>query len=147
MEVPFQLALWGVRIAFLIVLYLFLIRAFASLWRALRVETELAARNALAYLVVQRTHAQGPRVGERLALRAVSAVGRDAANDVVVNDEAASARHALVELMDGQWWISDEGSTNGTLLNGSRLTRRERLHDGDVVEIGRIAMRFEAFTA
>lgn len=147
MEIPFQLALWGVRIAFLIVLYLFLIRAFASLWRALRVETELAARNALAYLVVQRTHAQGPRVGERLALRAVSAVGRDAANDVVVNDEAASARHALVELVDGQWWISDEGSTNGTLLNGSRLTRRERLHDGDVVEIGRIAMRFEAFTS
>lgn len=147
MEIPFQLALWGVRIAFLVILYLFLIRAFASLWRALRVESELAARNALAYLVVQRTHAQGPRVGERLALRAVSAVGRDAANDVVVNDEAASARHALVELADGQWWISDEGSTNGTLLNGSRLTRRERLHDGDVVEIGRIAMRFEAFKA
>lgn len=147
MEIPFQIALWGVRIAFLVVLYLFLIRAFASLWRALRVETELAARNALAYLVVQRTHAQGPRAGERLALRAVSAVGRDAANDVVVNDEAASARHALVELVDGQWWIQDEGSTNGTLLNGSRLTRRERLHDGDVVEIGRIAMRFEAFTA
>ncbi|MBM4434899.1 MAG: FHA domain-containing protein [Chloroflexi bacterium] len=147
MEIPFQIALWGVRIAFLVVLYLFLIRAFASLWRALRVETELAARNALAYLVVQRTHAQGPRVGERLALRAVSAVGRDAANDVVVNDEAASARHALIELAGGQWWVQDEGSTNGTLLNGGRLTRRERLHDGDVVEIGRIAMRFEAFTA
>ena len=62
-----------------------------------------------------------------------------------MNDEAASARHALIELQDGQWWIQDEGSTNGTLLNGSRLTRRERLHDGDVVEIGRIGMRFEAF--
>lgn len=145
MEIPFQLALWGVRIAFLLVLYLFLIRAFASLWRALRVETELAARNALGYLIVQRTHAQGPRQGERLGLRAVSAVGRDGTNDVVVNDEAASARHALIELQDGQWWIQDEGSTNGTVLNGSRLGRRERLHDGDIVEIGRIAMRFEAF--
>lgn len=145
MEVPYQVALWGVRIGFLLVLYLFLIRAFASLWRSLRVETELAARNALAYLVVQRTHAQGPRVGERLGLRVVSAIGRDAANDVVVNDEAASARHALIELAEDAWWIQDEGSTNGTLLNGSRLTRRERIHDGDVVEIGRIAMRFEAF--
>jgi pSer/pThr/pTyr-binding forkhead associated (FHA) protein len=144
-EVPFQVALWGVRIAFLLVLYLFLIRAFASLWRSLRVETELAARNALGYLIVQRTHAQGPRVGERLPLRAVSSVGRDAANDVVINDEAASARHALIELADGSWWIQDEGSTNGTVLNGSRLTRRERLHDGDVVEIGRIGLRFEAF--
>jgi hypothetical protein len=144
MEIPFQVALWGVRIAFLLVLYLFLIRAFAALWRSLRTESELAARPALAYLVVQRTHAQGPRAGERLPLRAVSAIGRDAGNDVVINDEAASARHAIIELSDGSWWIEDEGSTNGTLLNGSRLARRERLRDGDVVDIGRIAMRFEA---
>ncbi|MBI2982887.1 MAG: FHA domain-containing protein [Chloroflexi bacterium] len=144
MEIPFQLALWGVRVAFLLVLYLFLIRAFASPSRSLRIESELAARNALGYLIVQRTHAQGPRVGERLPLRALSSIGRDAANDVVVNDEAASARHALVELTEGSWWIQDEGSTNGTLLNGSRLARRERLRDGDVVEIGRIGMRFES---
>jgi hypothetical protein len=147
MEIPFQVALWGVRIAFLVVLYLFLIRAFAALWRSLRTESELAARPALAYLVVQRTHTQGPRVGERLPLRAVSALGRDAGNDVVINDEAASARHAVIELSDGSWWIEDEGSTNGTLLNGSRIQRRERLRDGDVVDIGRIGMRFEALLA
>jgi 16S rRNA C967 or C1407 C5-methylase (RsmB/RsmF family) len=143
LEIPYQLALWGVRVAFLLVLYLFLIRAFATLVRSLRTETELAARPALAYLVVQRTQAQGPRVGERLPLRAVSAIGRDAGNDVVVNDDAASARHALLELSDGAWWIQDEGSTNGTLVNGTRIERRERLRDGDVVAIGRIAMRFE----
>jgi hypothetical protein len=143
LEIPYQLALWGVRVAFLLVLYLFLIRAVATLVRSLRTETELAARPALAYLVVQRTQAQGPRVGERLPLRAVSAIGRDAGNDVVVNDDAASARHALLELSDGAWWIQDEGSTNGTLVNGTRIERRERLRDGDVVAIGRIAMRFE----
>ncbi|MBI5884462.1 MAG: FHA domain-containing protein, partial [Elusimicrobia bacterium] len=49
-------------------------------------------------------------------------------NIVVINDEAASARHALIELTDGSWWIQDEGSTNGTVLNGSRLARRERMH-------------------
>jgi hypothetical protein len=147
MEIPFQVALWGVRIAFLLVLYLFLIRAFAALWRSLRTESELAARPALAYLIVQRTHAQGPRAGERLPLRAVSALGRDAGNDVVINDEAASARHAVIELSDGSWWIEDEGSTNGTLLNGTRIQRRERLRDGDVVDIGRIGMRFEALLA
>jgi len=143
MEIPFQIALWAVRIAFLLVLYLFLIRAFASLWRSLRTESELAARPALAYLVVQRSHAQGPRVGERMALRAVSSIGRDSGNDVVVNDEAASARHATLELADGSWWLEDQGSTNGTQLNGSRISRRERIRDGDVVDIGRIGLRFE----
>lgn len=144
MEIPFQVALWGVRIAFLFVLYVFLMRAFAGLWRALRTESELAARPALAYLVVQRTHATGPRSGERLPLRSQSSIGRDASNDVVVNDEAASARHAVIELDSGSWWIEDQGSTNGTLLNGARLGRRERIRDGDVVDIGRIGLRFEA---
>ena len=143
MEIPFQVALWGVRIAFLLVLYLFLIRAFATLMRSLRTETELAARPALGYLVVQRTHAQGPRLGERLPLRALSAIGRDSGNDVVINDDAVSARHAVVELNDGTWWVSDQGSTNGTLLNGSRVARPERLRDGDVIDIGRVGMRFE----
>lgn len=144
MELTYQVTLWLVRLAFLAVLYLFLIRAFASMWRALRTEAELAARPALAYLVVQRSHAQGPRVGERLPLRAMSAMGRDAGNDVVVNDEAASARHAIVELADGTWWIEDQGSTNGTLLNGARIGRRERIRDGDVVDIGRVSLRFES---
>ncbi len=143
MEIPFQVALWGVRIAFLLVLYLFLIRAFAVLIRSFRTDTELAARPALAYLVVQRTHAQGPRLGERLALRALNSIGRDSANDVAINDDAASARHAVVELNDGTWWVSDQGSTNGTLLNGTRIARPERLRDGDVIDIGRVGMRFE----
>ncbi len=144
MELTYQLTLWIVRLAFLLVLYLFLIRAFASLWRALRTEAEATARQSLAFLVVQRSHAHGPRVGERLPLRAQSMLGRDAGNDVVVNDEAASARHAIVELADGAWWIEDQGSTNGTLLNGARIGRRERIRDGDVVDIGRISLRFES---
>ncbi|OGO73181.1 MAG: hypothetical protein A3G84_05980 [Chloroflexi bacterium RIFCSPLOWO2_12_FULL_71_12] len=144
MELTYQLALWLVRLAFLIVLYLFLVRAFASLWRALRTEAELASRPALAYLVVQRSHAHGPRVAERLPLRTVSTLGRDAGNDVVVNDDAASARHAIVELADGVWWIEDQRSTNGTLLNGARIGRRERIRDGDVVDIGGVSLRFES---
>jgi FHA domain-containing protein len=144
MEIPYQVALWGVRIAFLLVLYILLVRAFGALWRTLRTESELAARPALAYLIVQRSHPAGPRVGERLPLRAASTIGRDAGNDVVINDEAASARHALIELSDGSWWVEDQGSTNGTLLNGAKLGRRERIRDGDVVDVGRVALRFEA---
>lgn len=143
MELPFQIVLWAIRIAFLLALYLFLVRAFAALWRALRTEEELAARPALAYLVVRRTHARGPRMGERLPLRIVSSIGRDAGNDVVVNDEAASARHAVITFSDGTWWIEDARSTNGTVINGMRISRRERLHEGDVLDIGRIGLRFE----
>jgi len=82
-------------------------------------------------------------VGERLPLRAVNAIGRDAGNDVVLNDEAASAKHALLEFAEGEWWIEDSGSTNGTLVNGEVVRSRERVQYGDEVAIGRVALRLE----
>jgi len=144
MEITFAVLLWAVRIAFLVLLYVFLIRVFSSLQRSLATENALAARPlGLAYLVVQRTVRGAPRVGDRLPLRAVNALGRDAGNDIVINDEAASAKHALVEFADGEWWVEDAGSTNGTVVNGAVLRSRERLHYGDELAVGRVALRLE----
>ena len=145
MEITFAVLLWGVRIAFLVLLYLFLIRAFRALHRSLSEErVAMAGRSiGLAVLVVTKSHTGGPRVGERMPLRAVNCVGRDAGNDVVLNDDAASAKHALVSFADGEWWLEDAGSTNGTLLNGSRVWEKERVHYGDEVQVGRIALRLE----
>ena len=145
MEITFAVLLWVVRLAFLLLLYLFLIRAFRVLQRSLAEErVTMAARSVgLAVLAVTASHGGGPRVGERLPLRAVNSVGRDAGNDVVLNDEAASAKHAVVSFADGEWWLEDAGSTNGTLLNGTRVWENERLHYGDLVQVGRIALRLE----
>jgi pSer/pThr/pTyr-binding forkhead associated (FHA) protein len=143
-EITFAVLLWGVRILFLVVLYIFLIRAFGALQRSLATENAAAARPAgLAFLVVQRTVRGAPRVGERLPLRAVNAIGRNAGNDIVLNDEAASARHALVEFSDGEWWVEDSGSTNGTSVNGEVIRSRERLQYGDELRVGRVALRLE----
>lgn len=138
------MALWAVRIAFVLLLYLFLVRAFAALWSAMRAEQATAARaSGVAVLVVQRSHQGGPRLGERLPLRAVSAVGRDAGGDVVIDDEAASARHAVLTFSQGEWWVEDAGSTNGTLVNGARIDAPERLRYGDELSIGRVTLRLE----
>jgi hypothetical protein len=143
-EITFAVLLWAVRIAFLVLLYIFLIRAFGALQRALAAENTFAARpSGMAFLVVQRTVRGAARVGDRLPLRAVNAIGRDAGNDIVINDDAASARHALVEFADGEWWVEDSGSTNGTLVNGEVVRSRERLQYGDEVGIGRVALRLE----
>lgn len=144
MEITFNVLLWAVRIGFLVLLYLLLVRAFAGLWREMHSEEAVAARpSGLAFLVVQRTHAGGPRSGDRLPLRAVTALGRDAGNDVVLNDEAASARHSIVSFSDGEWWIEDAGSTNGTVVNGTKIWQKERLHYGDELTVGRIGLRLE----
>lgn len=141
MEITFSVLLWAVRIAFLLLIYLFLIRTFSVLHRSLSVE-RVEAR-ALGTLIVERSPGRTPRVGERLALRAANMLGRDAGNDIPLPDEAASARHAKLEAEDGAWWIEDLGSTNGTLVNGVRIERRERLRPGDEIGIGRVLLRLE----
>jgi serine/threonine protein kinase len=69
-------------------------------------------------------------------------LGRHRSSGLQVASEAASRQHAKVALQDGQWWVEDLGSANGTSLNGSRLSERKRLRDGDLIAIGQVEITF-----
>jgi pSer/pThr/pTyr-binding forkhead associated (FHA) protein len=83
--------------------------------------------------------------GEEIALDASPlTVGRGGNNDVSLpEDDYASTRHARFEPRRDGVWVSDVGSTNGTFVNGIRLTRERRLAPGDVVRVGETDLRFE----
>lgn len=62
-------------------------------------------------------------------------IGREA--DVsLVGDTAASRQHARITRADGDFWVEDLGSTNGTWVNRHRIRRMVELHRGDIIEIG-----------
>jgi pSer/pThr/pTyr-binding forkhead associated (FHA) protein len=70
-------------------------------------------------------------------------MGRDADNDIVLlNDGYVSRFHAWVTFEQERFWVEDLGSTNGTLLNGEPLRRRELLASGDKIKIGESEMTF-----
>jgi hypothetical protein len=83
--------------------------------------------------------------GRAYALDSVAlTVGRGAQNDLPLRgDGFASAVHARVEPRNGGVWLTDEGSTNGTFLNGERLERERKLDRGDVIKVGETELRFE----
>ena len=84
----------------------------------------------------------GPFAGRVIALpNQMVTVGRAPDNDVVVSDPATSGRHGRIEVRAGAFWISDLGSTNGTLVNGEPVIERQ-LADGDVIAIGQNTIRF-----
>ena len=68
-------------------------------------------------------------------------IGREADNTLSIPEAAVSRFHARVEPRGEQWWISDNGSTNGTLVNGSRVEETP-LEDHDVVRIGDTIFRY-----
>ena len=84
----------------------------------------------------------GPFAGRVVALPSqMVTVGRAPDNDVVVGDPATSGRHGRIEVRAGVFWISDLGSTNGTMVNGEPVIEKQ-LSDGDVIAIGQNTIRF-----
>lgn len=62
--------------------------------------------------------------------------GRSPECDFVYSGPKISREHCRIELIEGHFYISDMGSTNGTYLNGKPVKRKERLFAGDVIGIG-----------
>lgn len=63
-------------------------------------------------------------------------IGRDGGADVVLPSPSVSVRHARLFVRDGKVILSDMGSTNGTAVNGRKITRPALLRPVDVVRIG-----------
>ena len=79
----------------------------------------------------------GPTVGKVYPLEAAEiSIGRDSANMVAINDAEVSRRHARMELRGSAYMIQDLGSTNGTFVNGTRITGMQVLNPGDTVAFG-----------
>lgn len=70
-------------------------------------------------------------------------IGRAEENDVVLVDNGISRRHCTISLEGDRWVLRDLGTSNGSLLNGSRVSA-EPLETGDRIGLGPIVFRFEA---
>ena len=65
-------------------------------------------------------------------------IGRDDSADVTIPASAVSRRHAKLMLEGGNYMLEDLGSSNGTFLNGEKLTERRPLKSGDKIRLGQI---------
>lgn len=89
---------------------------------------------AAQYQFVMRS---GPTVSKTYPLDAQEiTIGRDAINVIAINDAEVSRRHAKMELRGSAYVIQDLGSTNGTFVNGIRISAMQVLNAGDTVSFG-----------
>jgi len=100
-----------------------------------------AQEEAIAHavvVVVQKT-------GQRYELKSSKVkIGRDPTNQVVIPDDTFTSRHhAWITFEESDFWIEDLGSTNGTLLNGHPVVKRQVLSAGDKIRVGHTELTFE----
>ena len=69
-------------------------------------------------------------------------IGRGAGCDLTLANNRISRRHCEIHLLRGTAWLSDLGSTNGTIVNGRPITLPTPLRDGDLIQIGGICLAY-----
>jgi hypothetical protein len=155
-SVAVEEALLVLKLAFLVLLYLFIWRIVRSAARDVRMPQEsfVLAPGSVPGLGEEPQIQSGRLVvikspaleedDELLLDSAALLVGRGSGNDVnLARDEYASSNHARVEPRRDGVWVEDVGSTNGTYLNGIRLTNAKRLTPGDILRVGETELRYE----
>ena len=161
MNIDVDEALLALKIAFIVLLYLFIWRIVRSASRDFRPGSGMlpAQESVLmrpgeaaglglapanrAKLVVVKSPALD--VGTEVPVDSMPvAIGRGGQNEIPLNgDEFVSAQHARFEARRDGLWVEDIGSTNGTFVNGARVTTPRRLSKGDVVRVGQTDFRVE----
>ncbi len=96
-------------------------------------------------LIVRR----GPQPNQIYELtKGVVTLGRDITNDIVINDPEVSRHHCRLTQGGGGYTVEDLGSTNGTFVNGQRLTGARPLQPGDMLGLGEtVTLAYESAAA
>jgi hypothetical protein len=96
-----------------------------------------------SFQLVQRS---GPTPGKNYGLSKNEVyMGRDITNDIVINDPEISRKHARLTIQSGGYLLEDLGSTNGTFIDGQRITGPHMMSPGEVIMLGdNVSLVFEA---
>ena len=153
--VEVEAVLLGLKIAFLVLLYLFIWRIVRSVAKDVRLPQEsfvLGPQQAAAaglghphtgLLIVLSSPALDTNTEREIDSTPVT-IGRASDNDLAIDaDEFASVHHARIEPRRDGVWLRDLDSTNGTFVNGIKLTQARKLAPGDVIRVGETDLRYD----
>jgi hypothetical protein len=148
------------KFCFLALLYLFFVRVLRAVWAEMRGGPAPVVAPAAAPTRPQRSWGGGTRGGSPKGgrLRVIEpadrkgqtydlgeelTVGRAGGCQITLDDTYVSQLHARVFRRDGQMYVEDLGSTNGTFLNRKKVTAPIAIRKGDRLQIGKTVMELQ----
>jgi len=140
-----DLLLLSLRFISAVILLSFMIALFVVMWRDFRSATTQvqASRRTYGRLVILAETADGYlQTNKTYPLLPLTSIGRAPTNTIMIEEQFASSEHAIIALRNGQWWLEDRNSRNGTLVNGEAATSLI-ITDGDIISVGSTSLRLE----
>jgi hypothetical protein len=145
----------ALRIAFIAVLYLFLMQVTRVMLREIRAvaaakaptprppESTWRSVDERGLIVIDSGDTR-LEPGSYLTLGVETLIGRGSGNDIQIEDPFVSTEHARIIMEADRTIFVDLGSTNGSRINGDDVRTPVTLFDGDVVQLGRVRLRYAA---
>jgi hypothetical protein len=124
------------RIIFLGLVYLFVWQVARAIGSHLGISLRRTRREGTKIVMVKSDTQQGME----LEVQDVSVLGRSDEADVLLNDPYASEFHMRLVAQENGMVLHDLGSTNGTYVNGRRVTAPTSLRRGDTIQVGKTVM-------
>lgn len=138
----FTLVLWALRIGFVVCLYIFLAVVVRTLWRDLRAAAS-AAVPSVGRLIVVASPLGRPEAGTSIPIDAVTSLGSDVNNTIVVADPEVASQHGLLTFRGRAWYLEDRGEGAPMRVNGEDVDGAAAVHFGDEIGLGRVRLRLE----
>jgi len=153
----FAVALMILRYSFLLMLFIFIFRLVKWMISDLQdspghypaedpagllPEENMSGQSSDVKLIVIESSLEELEPGDTFIIGPELVIGRAGGSSIVINDSFASTRHSRVYIKQGQYWLEDLKSTNGTFLNEVIVDRPIVLADGDRIRIGKVTFQF-----
>jgi hypothetical protein len=132
-----ELILTVLRLIFLALIYIFLWQIARAIARHLGVTRSDGSRKTANRVTFVRSDSQA---GLSFTVNGATVLGRSDQADVILEDPYASEFHLRLVSQEGALTVSDLGSTNGTYVNGRRITTPTNLRRGDALQVGKTVM-------
>ncbi|ABR46563.1 FHA domain containing protein [Alkaliphilus metalliredigens QYMF] len=140
----YQILSWIVRYLLIALVYYFIYSIIRLIYLDIKAINEKEARGPRTpYLkLVNRKERLDFEIDELYDLHEETTIGRGKENEIQIVDQFISTRHVRIALDEGQYFLEDLGSVNGTYLNGEKLQDVAKLKDGDRIGLGQVEFLF-----
>jgi hypothetical protein len=148
----FSVVLLILRYAFLVLLFIFIIKLVKWMFSDLANDQALLPDDlrglaeikdtAGSRLIVAKSSSPDLNCGDAFEINSDIILGRSGSSDIVIRDTFTSSKHARVFIKTGHYWLEDLGSTNGTFLNEVLVEQPVILADGDMFRVGGVTFQF-----
>ncbi|WP_051273138.1 FHA domain-containing protein [Desulfotruncus alcoholivorax] len=122
--------------AFIFVVIIYVVKDLRGTGQVVEVRRGQKIYQGQCYLKVEHAPGDSGLAGSVLPLGAETRMGRNPKSEIVLSEKVISNNHARIYFDQGQYWLEDLGSTNGTFLNGLPLSEPAVLANGDRIKIG-----------